>query len=309
MEDLLKEVIEEQEESLKKYKNKNVRTKNITFFPINNIVEAKSDISIISEINNDLNKNNKVNSSTFAENSKPVQEIKETKEIKKSEKVIEKKETETAKDFNDYISLLSTKFSKDKTLREKQVEENSKKKQTAAEKRKAIITTYMYLFDCFQNYSLCFEEFPEIISKFPQFVKGLPEVKKEPIVPNKRDFILKIRTVALIQKINILAYQIGQYNFSLIAEEIPDIDIFKEYTAEDLAIKISKKYEGSDLDYKALLTLHDIAIADMNGEIVFENIKTKTLEEKENEKETITDKKANRKKALGFDSFNLKSKK
>ena len=47
MEDLLKEVIEEQAESLKKYKNKNIRTKNITFFPINSTVESKSDISII----------------------------------------------------------------------------------------------------------------------------------------------------------------------------------------------------------------------------------------------------------------------
>lgn len=284
MEDILKEVLENRKESLKKYDNHNVRTRNITFYPINN------------NTNNDLLENKPINDSNILIES--IQKESESKII--SNEKVEKEETSN---FSDFILNLSKKFDKDKISKKNKENENILRRKNEAERKKVITYVYDYLFDLMYNYSLCFEEFSEIISRFPDFIKSIPEIKSEPSKPNTRDFIYKLRTVSLIQKINIIAYQIGQYNFSLITKKITDKDVFDDYSPIDLASFISKEYQGTDLDYSAILNLYEIAEADKNGSIVFEDLKKENVIKKE---EKPIDKKEQRRKTLGFGSFNLK---
>lgn len=292
MNDYLKDIIDFQKKSLEKYDNKNIRTKNVTFVPIDE-ENIKEEYFIAEELSKEYIQK---------------QEVLEKSENPLNKKLSKKTETnsdekETTGDFKNFLFNLSKKFDKDDAAKKQKDLEMYSKRKNLAEKKKVITKVYVYLFDCMYNYSLCFEEFREIVSKFPEFIKSIPEIKSESKKPNTRDFIYKIRTVSLLQKINIFAYQIGQYNFSLLVDNIPDLEIFSDYSVDELAIKVTTNYNGTDLDYLALLNLFDIAEADMNGSIVFEENVPK-VEKKE---EPIpVDKKEKRKKVLGFDTFNLK---
>ena len=296
MEDFLREILKEQKESLKKYDNNNIRTRNVTFYPIDND-------------SNDLNNLLKSEKESIIEENKEkiIDKIISDKAIKDEqvEKSVAKTEdSEPVQSFSDSILNLSLKFKRDRAIRDEKATQESSQRQSKAERNKVILYVYDYLFDLMYNYSLCFDEFPGIISRFPDFIKSIPEIKAQPSKPNTRDFIYKLRTVSLIQKINILAYQIGQYNFSLITDKITDKDAFDNYSSDEFAQIITREYKGTDLDFSALLVLYEIAKEDRSGSIVFEDLKkTEPVKEKE---EKIVDKKEQRKKSLGFGSFNLR---
>lgn len=307
MQDLLAEVLEEQKPYLEKYDNHNVRSKNVKFFPFEKEKEENL-INTVNEISKETSKNKKLEKINLT----PKEEIKESvapnKESEVS-KVIEQASNSRHFDLKTFARLSRDRFAKDNTLREKEKALLDEKRKDTAARKKIITQTYLYIFRNFLNYSLVFDEFPEIIKNFPKFVSSIPKVTASPMkIRNIKEFVYKLRTVSLIQKINILAYQLGQYNFSLIVNEIYDVSVLTEYTPEDLAVVVFDKYKGSDLDYEALLSLYDVVDADMNGKIIFDEKEKKTNEVR---KETVKveDKREKRRSALGFGSFSLKNKK
>ena len=309
MQDLLQEVLDEQKESLNKYKNHNVRVRGIKFFPFDKDDSSKTEeskqVSLVKE--NPIEKE--------VVNSEKANELEQNVSIENKNIVTEKAETtdfffnNTNKnefDLSSFALFAQKKYQKDAVLRKEEDKRMEEKRRDESAKKKIITETYLYLFKNFLNYSLVFNEFPEIVRNFPKFLQSIPEVTSSPKkVRNIKDFVYKLRTVSLIQKINILAYQIGRYNFSLIVDELYDASVLNEYSPEDFAVVIFNKYKGSSLDYEALLTLYDVADADMHGKIIFD-INQKQNNEQKKEDEKVEDKKEKRRKTLGFGSFTLR---
>lgn len=320
MEDLLKEVLDEQKPYLKKYENHNVRTKNVKFFPFKSVSTSSEEVVKLEDKKEETVIDSSLTMNDLALSLKKRKEEGTQTELKVEDKnvlpIVEEKvddKLEKEKFFldednwrlGDFALLANSKFKQDNKLRAKENAEKEAKRKDASSKKKIITETYLYLFRNFLNYSLVFDEFPEFVRNFPKFLASIPKVTTTPKrVRNVKDFVYKLRTVSLIQKMNIIAYQIGQYNLSLIVDEVYDVSVLTEYTPEDLAVVVYDKYKGSDLDYEALLTFYDIVDADMNGKIIFdEKVETN---EKRKEVVKVADKKEQRRKTLGFGSFSLK---
>lgn len=203
--------------------------------------------------------------------------------IEDNSKIIENQKDYYDSQYNDLKNNIQQNFN-----------ENKNKIETIA----LIKNIYEYLYDNFYKFSLVYDNFFEKLSDFKNI--EIPFKDKPPQI-NEEMFLKQFRKDNLNLKINLIAFHLGKYNYSLfintISKEFINMDQ-KEIFIE----AILEKYKGLNNDILFLKEFNKIVVAENNGMYIFEEKK----DNKEIKNETINIQKNNKKEILKLKPFKLK---
>lgn len=178
------------------------------------------------------------------------------------------------------------------------IEENFNENKNKIETIALIKNIYEYLYDNFYKFSLVYDDFFEKLSDFKNI--EIPFKDKPPQI-NEEMFLKQFRKDNLNLKINLIAFHLGKYNYSLfintISKEFINMDQ-KEIFIET----ILEKYKGLNNDILYLKEFNKIVVAENNGMYIFEEKK----ENKDIKNEIPNAQNNNKKEILKLKPFKLK---
>lgn len=262
MDDILQEIQEDNLEVLKKYTTHNERIAEVEYHPFIDLNDYKN--KIIENINN-----GEIDGFGKKEIKKEENTLDILEDISKNDQAlkIEPKEKE---------SIMPEEYKIDKNLILEGFNENEEHIENKKNKDKVVYAVYEYLFESFYNFNLCFSELKNFLPRLGEI--NTSETNGKPKEVNVEIFLKKYRAVGLLQKINLIAYYLGKYNYNLFVENISE-KILNESNEESFGVEIVNKYNGTEFDFYYIENFNKIIEGDKSDKYVFNENKEVNISE------------------------------
>ena len=263
MDDILQEIQEDNLEVLRKYTTHNERIAEVEYHPFVDLNDYKK--KIIENINN-----GEIDGFGKKEIEKKENTLNILEDINKNDQALklelQEKENTIPEEYKTNKNVILEGFNK-----------NEEKIEDKKNKDKVIYNVYEYLFESFYNFNLCFSELKNILPRLGEI--NASKTNEKPKEVNVEFFLKKYRAVGLLQKINLIAYYLGKYNYNLFVENISE-KILNESNEESFGVEIVNKYNGTEFDFYYLENFIKIVEGDKSDKYVFnENKEVNTSEE------------------------------